>query len=242
MSALANLGYDNSIEEPKDTLGSGSFIRNSAVYLMKIAMAYLVTSKDGAKGVAFIFKDKDDQEYRETVYVTSKTEKGGKHYSEKDGKKSYLPGFLIADAISLLSTGKSLSEQDTEKKLVKVWNKEAGTEVPTEVDCLTGLIGKDIQLGILKISAWKQAQNTTTGKWEDTDELRETNTIDRVFHAKHGKTVAECKAKKEDAEFLEEWKTAWEGKIKDKTKGKTPTVKAGSPAARTTTPTESLFA
>lgn len=240
MSALQSLGYDNSIEEPKDTLGSGFSVRESGVYLMTIAMAYLAEADSGALGVNFIFKDENDTEYRETVYVTSGKAKGKKNYYEKEGKKHYLPGFLTADAIALLSSGKSISELDTEKKLVKVWNKEAQTEVPTEVDCLTGLLGKQIQLGILKNSEFK-TQKTDNG-YVDTDEIRETNTIDRVFHAKHGKTVAECKAKKEDAEFLKEWKTAWEGKVKDKTKGKTPTVKAGSPAARTTTPTESLFA
>ncbi len=247
MNALSNLSYDNSIQEEKDSLGGGRSLFESGVYLATIKLAYLEKASSGALGVN-LTADIDGQEYKETLWVTSGDAKGNKNFyvDTRSGEKRYLAGFLQADGISLLSTGKSISEQATERKIVKVYNYVEKKELPTEVDVLVDMLGKQIQLAILKEITFKR-EKQDDNSYKETTDTQESNVIDKVFHANHGKTVAECRAQVEKAEFIEEWKAKWAGVAKDKTKGKTPngsgTGTPGVPhaAAATAKSTTSLF-
>lgn len=227
MNALSNLKYDDSVKEERDVLG-GSRILDSNVYDGTIKMAYLTTSSGGSLGLNLVVALENGTEYKETLYVTNKE---GKNFYVKDGVKNYLQGFIVADGIALFGAQKSISELSTEKKVVKIYNYDTKSEVPTEVDCVVDLLNAPVKLGIVKELALKQEKNAA-GVYVDKvpAETRESNNINKVFHPKNGKTIAECRAKAETAEFITEWTNKWQGQVNDKTKGKTPESKAGAPA------------
>lgn len=241
MSLLAGLTTDDSIKESKDTVGGGYSAKPSAVYDAVIKAAYITVATSGAKAVNLI-ADIDGGEYRETIYITNK--KGQNFYLSDDGTKNYLPGFTTVNDLALLTTGQPLANANTEKKVLKIWNKDQNKEVPTEVDCITALHGKPVKLGILEEITFKQAKDGN-GNYVDTTETRTSNVINKVFHASTGKTVNEYKAKTEAAEFIDKWKAKWDGKPNDKTAGKTPKGSASAPrTANATAPkaASSLFA
>lgn len=243
MGILGNITTDNNIKQEADTLGSGRVLLDSGVVLATIKVAYLSTAASGAVAVNLI-ADVDGKEYKETCYITNK-DKQSFYVDKKSGEKRHLAGFLIADAIALLTTGKSVVEQDTEKKIISIFSFEHKKDLPTEVECLTAMHGKQVQLGILKECTFKR-EKQADGSYAEVNEKQESNVIDRVFHPTHSKTVAECRAQAEKAEFIDQWKDRWSGKVKDKTEGKTPkgsTSSTGFVGAATSAPTSttSLF-
>lgn len=239
---LSGLTYDSSIKEAQDTVGSSFAIRTSDIYPAKIKLAYLEKSRGGALGLNLV-ADINGSEYRETIYITNK--EGKQFYVGQDGVKNYLPGFLNADALALLTTGQPLASITTERKVVKIYNYDQKKEVPTEVDCLTALHDKEVLLGIIQEKSFKSVKQPNGG-YVETSETRESNVIDKVFHATTGKTVNEYRAKLEKAEFKTKWLEKWKDKVKDRTAGKAPVGSGNtSPAvASMSAPqtTSSLFA
>ena len=240
MGVLANLTTDDSIKGGKDTVGGGYAPKPSGVYDGVIKVAYLSKSTGGATAVNLIV-GMGDSEYRETVYITNK--EGKNFYIDKnDGAKNYLPGFNTINDIALLTAQRELSQLDTERKVVKLWNTEQAKEVPTEVECITAMHGKPIKLGILEEITFKNVKQGN--EYVPSNELRTSNVISKVFHPTNSKTVNECRAKAETAEFIDKWKAKWDGKPNDKTTGKAPQATAtprSAAAPSTTKAAASLF-
>lgn len=242
MGILSNLAYDDAIKQETDSVGGAFTLFPSAIYDAVVKMAYLQKSSTGSLGLYTSYTI-NEQEYKETFWITNK--EGQNYYIDKNsGDKKYLGGFIHADALCGLAAKKPLSEMDTEVKLVKIYSKDAGGEVPTKVEVLVDLIGKPVKLGIISQKVFKQEKSD--GKYVDTDETKEENNIDKVFRSSDSKTTAELRAKSETADFAGIWEAKWAGKVKDRTKGKTPkgaAGKAGLPgsAPTTTKPTSSLF-
>lgn len=230
MSLLADLTTDDSIVESKDSVGGGYAPKPSGIYDAVIKAAYITIAVSGAKAVNLI-ADINGTEYRETIYITNK--KGQNFYLNQEGVKNYLPSFTTVNDLALLITGQPLAKLDTEKKVLKIWNKDQNKEVPTDVPCITALHGKPVKLGILEEITFKQVKDAN-GNYVDTPETRTSNSISKVFHASTSKTVNEYKAKVETAEFIDKWKVKWEGKPNDKTAGKTPKGSASAPRTPTT--------
>jgi len=244
MSFLKNLQSDSSIQDEKDNLGGGSTIFESGLYPLKITLAYLTTSQGGAVALNIRGKTEDDKELRQQFWMTSGTAKGCKNYYEdKNGEKKYLPGFLMANSLFLLATGKEISEQDTEQKVVNLWSSDAKAEVPTKVDMFMDLIGKEIIAGVLKQTVDKTTKDAT-GAYVATGETKEENEVDKFFRAEDRMTTAEIRAKAEKAVFIDQWETKWAGKVKNKAKGAGEGgAKAGAPkpTGASTKPSSSLF-
>lgn len=240
MGVLANLTTDDSIKGGKDTVGGGYAPKPSGVYDGVIKVAYLSKSTGGATAVNLIVAI-GDSEYRETVYITNK--QGQNFYLDKnDGAKNYLPGFNTINDIALLTAQRELSQLDTERKVVKLWNAEQAKEVPTEVECITAMHGKPIKLGILEEITFKNVKQGN--EYVPSNELRTSNVISKVFHPTNSKTVNECRAKAETADFINKWKAKWDGKPNDKTAGKAPqaaTTPRSAAAPSTTKAAASLF-
>lgn len=232
------------MEQSKDSLGGFSLL-DSDVYAGEIKLAFVGAADSGARSLTVHVALDSGQEYRETVYFTSGTEKGGNPYYVRDGKKIPLPGFTTANDLALLSTGFELLKQDAEEKVVKLYNKEAGGEIPTKVMALTGMHGKRVKLGIVKNIEDKTAKNAATGQYEPTGETRETNNIDKVFHAESNKTVSEFTSGAEAAEFHDKWLDKNKGQVRNRAKGvagKTGVPGQGAPTgAPAGTPGKSLF-
>lgn len=218
------------MEEATDTLGGFSRL-DTDVYPATIKMAYAGQSQGGAQSVTVI-ADVKGQEHRETLYVTNR--KGENFYPDKNDKsvRHPLPGFTTVDDLCLLATGHPLAEQDAEPKVVKIYNFEERKEVPTEVPVLLDLIGKNVQLGIVKRIEDKTAKNDQSGEYEPTGETREVNLIDKVFHVETGRTVSEYRHEIDPAEFMPAWIKRNQGKTRDVSKASKGNVAGNSGSGR----------
>ena len=245
MSLLASLSTDASIADEKDSVGSTGAL-DSGLYKAKVALAYITKSAGGAMGLVLNLKTDANREIRQTLWMTSGTAKGGKNYYEdKNGDKQYLPGFLHANSLALLTVGKEIAALDTETKVVNVYSAEAKSEVPTKVEMLMDLIGQEVIVGLIKQTVDKTKKNDA-GMYEPTGETRDENEIDKLFRAKDRMTTAEIRAQADTASFIDTWETKFTGIVKNKAKGVAGTAgapkAAGAPAAVAKKPSTSLFA
>jgi len=244
MSLLANLSTDSTITEEKDSVGSGGPL-DSGLYNAKVNLAYINKASSGALGLVLNLKTEAGREIRQTLWMTSGTAKGGKNYYEKDGEKHYLPGFNHANSLALLTCGKEISQLDTETKVVNVYSPEAKSEVPTKVEMIMDLLGKEIIVGLIRQTVDKTKKNESTGIYEATGETRDENEIDKLFRAKDRMTTAEIRAQAETPTFIDTWDAKFTGTVKMKSKGASGTPgapKAAGAAAAAKKPTNSLFA
>lgn len=246
MSLLANLASDSTIADEKDSIG-GSGPLDSGLYGCTVAMAHITKAASGAMGLVLTLKTADGKDLRQTMWMTSGTAKGGKNYYEKDGEKHYLPGFIHANALCLLTVGKEISQMETETKVINLYSPEAKAEVPTKVEVLMDLLNQEIIVGVIKQTVDKTKKNEATGQYEATGETREENEIDKFFRASDRKTTAEIRAQAEEAVFINSWEQKWAGKVKDRAKGAAaglpgvPKLGGAPAAAATKKPTTSLF-
>lgn len=237
---FADVKSDSEIKNEKDSLGGG-FIWESGAQLVTITMAYAGSSDGGAKSMNYEFKTDDGRTLKNQQWVTSSTAKGGNNYYEKDGVKSYLPGYNIANAIALLAAHKELHELTYEEKLVKIYNADAKGDIPTKAFVATDLLGKQVILGVVKQTVNKNVK-TDTG-YQPTAETRDENIIDKVFDAETKKTIAEFRDKSETAQFYQPWVDKNTGVTRSRVKkdglvAGAPKAAGGSSSAK---PTESLF-
>lgn len=243
MSLLKALVSSTEISNEKDSLG-GSSVLDSGLYAFRIGMAYIKKSDGGALGLFLTLVDADKKEIRQTLWMTSGDAKGNKNYYEKDGQKNYLPGFNQANSLALLTVGKEISELDTEEKVINLYNTDAKAEVPTKVDAVMELIGKEIIAGIVRQTVDKTAKNDA-GVYIATGESRDENDIDKLFHAESKMTTAEIRAKATVPAFHDAWGEKNTGVTRNKSKGAAAGGVAGAPKAGgvtgTAKPGKSLF-
>lgn len=245
MSILKNLTSDTTIHAEKDTVGGNGGPLESGLYNMTVSMAHINQASSGALGLVLSLKTPDNKEVRQTLWMSSGTAKGSKNYYEKDGEKHYLPGYIQASALCLLTAGKEVSDMDTETKVIKLYSPEAKAEVPTKVEALTDLIGKEIIVGLIKQTVDKTKKNENTGAYEATGETRDENEVDKFFRAKDRMTTAEIRAQAEEASFINVWEAKHAGKTRVKAKGASGTAgapKAAAAAPGIKKPSTSLFA
>lgn len=220
-------------EKEKDVLGGRSLLP-TGLYTGTLDVVYLTKSQGGATAFNLVV-DIDGKKVRDTIYVTNRA--GGVTYT-KDGKKYPLPGYSLMNALAKLTAGKEIPQLVFEKKLVKIYNFDQRKEVPTEVDVAVELVGQPVKLGIEFHRENKNAKDQA-GNYVPTAEIREFNTITRVFHVQTNQTAAEYNAQA-PAEFMAAWVKEFDGKVIDKTtKGPvaaapnapgTPTPAAGKPS------------
>lgn len=227
MSIFSNLS-NKGLEQAKDTLG-GFQLFDTNIYTATIKLAYAGESASGAVSVTFVF-DIDGKEHRETFYVTNRQKD---NFYTTNGKKYPLPGFTTVDDICVIATEKPLSEQETEPKVVKVYSSTAKAEVPTEVPVLVDLIGQKVALGIFKQIENKSAKNAS-GEYEPTEETRELNVVDKVFHPEVKLTVVEAKAGKTEPDFWNKWLEKNKDTVRNRCtfKGKSNTSKSETPVKK----------
>lgn len=224
MSLLKNLTTQSDIAEDKDSVGGGNNLIDSAVYEFTIKLAYLQKSKGGALGMFLTLHTDDGKELKTNMYLTGGNDKGNLNYYEKDdGKgnkaKHYLPGFNLANSLALLTTGKEVSDLDTDTKVVNIYDYDSKADVPTKVEVVTDLMGQRIHAGVLRQTVDKRKKDDA-GNYANTGETRDENEIDKFFCAKDkylNMTATEIKSKVEKAVFVDQWIEKWAGKTKDKT-------------------------
>lgn len=235
MSIFAKLKRSDAVEQVQDTLGGFSRLE-SDIYDLIITMAYAVEAKSGSIGVAFQFGGPNKLEYRENIYVTSGTEKGGTHtYTNSRGETHYLPNFITVNDIAMVTTGKELFELKTEQKDIPAWDPEEKKETIQKKDVFVELLGQPVSLGILKALEDKYQEETSSV---------ENNMIDKVFKTGEMVTVVEGEAGLEEGVFYQRWLGKNKGVTQDRRKqSKDSTGNAGAPKANAATQgtTKSLF-
>lgn len=233
---LSGIKQADKVEEVKDQLGGSKFAPvESGIYQATIKYAYLKPSAAGSLGFHMELELDSGSTVRESIYLTKRT--GENYYVDKNdaSKKHLLPGYITADAIALLAAQKPIAELSTEDKIIKLYDAAQQGEVNTTVPMLTALLGKTIQVGIVKIVEDKQVKNDQ-GTYVKGEGVRIKNEIDKVFHPTNNMTVPELRASATEPAFYEAWKTKWEGKVDDKSTG------GGSTASAKAKPkTTSLF-
>jgi hypothetical protein len=253
-ASTANTSNDK-IEEDSDRLG-GSFVWDSNAYEVTVLSAYAGKSKGGAGSMNFEVQGPDGRKFKFTEWVTSGDAKGNKPYYERDGKKSYLPGFNNVNAIAMFCTKKELNALTFETKIVKLRNFDTKTDVPTEVPMAVELIGKKFILGLLKVeeNKTKKVGNDYLPVCDATGApiTKFTNEIGKIFYPDNKCTIAELRAAKQSgsapvADFYTKWIEANAGKVIDKVKkeGLVPETggagPAGTPTDATGAEVDSLF-
>lgn len=222
-------------EKEKDVLGGRSLLP-TGLYEGTLDVAYITKSQGGATAFNLVI-DIGGRKVRDTIYVTNK--QGGVTYM-KDGKKFPLPGYSLINALAKLTAGKEIPQLEFEKRLVKIYNFEQRKEVATEVEVAVDLIGKPVKLGIEFHRENKNVKDQA-GAYVPTAEIREFNTITRVFHPTTGQTATEYNAQA-PAEFMALWVKEFDGKVIDKTtKGPVAPAPAGGPSTPAATGKPSLF-
>ena len=211
MSLFANLN-NAGLEESTDRLGGYQPLQ-SGIYTGIIKAAYAGKSDGGAQSVSLVVQVGND-EYRETLYITNRK---GENFFTKDNKKIPLPGFTIIDDICLVTSGKPLSEQLVEDKVLKLYDKDAKKELPKSVPVLVELLGLTVTLGILN-QLVSQTEKAADGSYvpKSDGSTRNQNVIDKVFHTETKMTVAEARQGAEEAKFHDSWADRNEGKTQDR--------------------------
>lgn len=212
---MSVLAPKNSVATDKDTLptGKGPLVVDSGIRTMKIDMAYFDRSKGGAIALKLVLKDTNGPFIqRDTLWVVSGDAKGNRNtYTDGEGQEHYLPGYNLANSLCRIANQKPLNQQTVEEKTIKLWDYNQGQEMPTKVQCVTSLLGAEVQVGIVKKRENKRALQA--GVWVDTAEVKEKNEVDRFFDAQ-GRTAHEA-ADDAEAEFIKEWKNRYEGQVVD---------------------------
>lgn len=208
---FGNLTTDG-LQESQDRLG-GIQVFNTDIYIGTIKALYAGVSSGGATSVTLI-ADLNGKEYTETMYVTNKDGKNWFPNKQDPTKKVPLPGFTVVDDICLIATGEPLAAQETEEKVIKVWDSEAKKEVPKSVPMIIGALGKPIALGIQKSLANKQTKVGT--EYVPIAETREENHIDKIYHPELKLTVAEARAGQDVAQFWDAWLLKNKDQVRDK--------------------------
>ncbi len=218
MDALKNLTMDDDIKDSGDKVGSNFSILDSALYRMKIKLAYFTKSKGEALALNVHGENTKGVIIRQPLWITSGKKKGKKNfYLDKEGNKNYLPGFIQANALCELIIGKPLNMVETTQKVIELYDPATKSMVATNVEMLMDLVDTEIVAGIIKVKSNKNAKDPKTDKYVPTAEIREENEIDKFFRLKDGMTLTEVKANAQVATFKDTWIKHWDGKVKDKT-------------------------
>lgn len=237
---MGGLGVSEDIQNETNNLGWEPF--ESDAYDITIEAAFLFKSKSGATCFNLRGKTPEGKELFNQQYVTSNTKKGGQNfYLGKDGKKNYLPGFNIANAISLLTIGKNLNALTTVDGVQEVYNEKKGVKM------LPQLAGETVTLGIQLQIQDKQVKDAATGEYVNSGETRKVNEIDKVFRTKDKLTTPEIRAGETEPAFFTRWLEKNKGVTQNRATGASASgVTNGAPPPKQATGTgasaETLFA
>lgn len=209
MSLFGTAPTSNKVEKEQDY---SKRTVDSDVYEGTIKHIFAGQSNGGARSVTVQVKLDNGKVINETIYVSNRE---GKNTYMKDEKEFYLPGFLLVNNLAIMTTGKGLHDlaEDVETRTVKLWDKDAKAEVPTDVPSIIPMIGKKVCIAILEEEFAKTALNDTTKKYEPTGEYGVKNTIVKVYDPETKKTAVELRDDK-DAEQHDSWLAANKGKLK----------------------------
>lgn len=206
MAINLSLGKDVKLEEAFETKGSSTL--KSGVYTAQVKNIYFTETNSGT-GCANIVLSINGNVKTFPVYVTWKETKSP--VRTKDGKPQVMPGYRTLNSLAYLLTGKGVNDLEQEEKTIMVYSFKDRKEQPTKASCITELMNKTIQVGIIEIK--KHKSMLSNGVYVPTTDTFNTNEISQFFD-EDGYTASE-KAKGIDPSYLNAWKTRFEGKLQE---------------------------
>lgn len=203
MSLLAKLKRTTDIQPETDRpLNGGRKQLEAGVHDFVIEYAYLEEATSGALAVVIKFTSPDG-EFTTREWIMSGREKGSTNfYTDKQGNKRYLPGFVTASNIVRLTLDKELDELEPEDKVLMLYDGSAGRETPQTKPVLVDLSGCEITLGIKKI---------LEDGYKDPTKSRTNYEIVTVFHTATGCTVPELEADMTKGAYIETFRSKFTG-------------------------------
>lgn len=194
MSLFANLTRSEDIAAASDNTGRARL--QQGLHEMTVEYAYVVQAASGATGVALKLTSEAGT-HNETVYVTSGTAKGGKHYyTDAKGVQRYLPGFTLINDMCRLTLDKELAELETEEKTLMLYNYDAKKEMPQNVQVFMDLVGQTALVGI---------KATEEDKYKTPTESVVKLSVDKVFHPETRCTVVELESGLTEGVYADTW-------------------------------------
>jgi hypothetical protein len=260
---LSGLTTEADIQTETDSVGTSFAPLESALYALKIILAYITVSAGEAMCLNVLFETPDKNQLRQQFWMTSGKKKGKRNFYEKKNpttgamEKHYLPGFNQANGLALLTCNKGINTLKTEVKTIKLYDYITKSEQPQDVDMVMELIGKETSAGVIKQIVDKNVENAAYDakkpigpdnmEYIPSGITRIENEVDKLFHT-DGRTITEIKADVAEPTFRDTWLERWEGKLKDKSAAKkghvtaVPTAgSAAGPVSGAPTPPQSLF-
>ena len=202
---------------------------DTGIYSATIKMIFAGQAKSGARFVTIQLKTADGKDYSETVYLTNKE---GKNTYEKDGKESFLPGYLLVNNLAIMTTNKPLAElaDDVETRTVKLYDFDAKKEVATDVPAVIPMIGQQVLVAIQEEEYEKQKFNDTTKKYEGTGEYAVKNVLVKAYDINTKQTAVEMRDDKPATQH-DSWLATYGGKLKEAKKSAAPANQNSAPKA-----------
>jgi hypothetical protein len=215
---LENLKIPTDALKDDDSVGESNRpqVQDSGVYSVRLEYAYLEESKGGALGLKceFVGMENPKLKFRQTFWLTSGKAKGQKnYYTTKEGKKRLLPDMRRINDLAIVAANKPLSELEPQKKVISLWNFEAGANKNTKVNMISELVGIEFLAGIYRTV--ENRREEVNGQWQPVADRREFNEADKFFNSE-GFTAMEITGKKDTPKAILDWKKKWEGVVNDK--------------------------
>jgi len=240
MASLSNLATPTDVIEDK-TDHVGYTPLESGLYKMAIKLAFLKKSPSGALGLNMYYEDADGNNMREVLWVESGDAKGNRnYYVNGKGEKRLLPGMQIANAVAELAIGHTISELDTEEKVVSLYDSNIQAERPTTVQMISDLLNSEVILGVKHNIVDRNVKNDA-GVYVPSGETRDENIVDKVFSAVNGMTIAEQEGGNVEAIAITKWESKWKGVTSDKSTKVAAAAQAPGAAVAPQVATKPLF-
>lgn len=215
---LLNFSVDNSVEKTEDFIGFEAL--DTGFYEFTLKECFINQSQSGAVCIVLngtMVPEGDTsarpQPYSESVYFRSSNDKGNAVTYERNGKLYKLPGLVLLDNMCEILTGKALNKQDTDERLVQVW--ENGEQVTAPRSILSDLEDQLILVAVEKAEINKREQNAA-GQYVEIAETRFVNSLVMALTS-DGHTYNEHI----DGTQETVWKNKWSknvGKVRNKVK------------------------
>tara|TARA_R110002012_G_C11535820_1_gene600960 strand:- start:347 stop:1048 length:702 start_codon:yes stop_codon:yes gene_type:complete len=227
---MGKFSMHDDIKLKETSLGGGSYLWDSGVYKTIVDMAYFDQSKGGAHSLNVTLLGEDGKKLKQTVWFTNRKEEV--HFINQKGEKDYLPGYTLANNMALIITGEDVNEafENSEKKMVNVYDFNEKKEKPTEKSVATSLLGKQIKVAILKQTVNKRV-NDGTGNYVDSAETRDENQIKEFYFADSDLTVVEKAKDAKEALMMPKWAERNTGKTLNRVKDVAASTSAASKPA-----------
>ena len=202
-------------EKTEDRVG-GFKIHPTDVYDAVVKSMYASKTDNGSIGVTLeldLFLDPNSDKttrFTTTQYVTN-SEGENFYISTKDKKKYMNSSWLLIDAIAIFATDGDAGLADLETEIITVKKRKDGKEINVDVESYPEVEGLEIKVGIVAVN--EPVSKKVDGKYVDTDEMRDTNKLERIFN-EDGFTLLEWEDGLDKPEFMAKWLKEWKGKTK----------------------------